>query len=108
MKAYFTLSTLLALFFSLTTSSYAFDDFTHTASFDNAATLTASALAATIAHNSYLFQPSAETAIGGNQVINAANNNSGVVGIVQNNAPGSIVQQSINVHIGTLNNGATP
>lgn len=70
--------------------------------FDSAKAATFTELNASVASSTYNFLPDTVANIGGNNVSGAGAGMTGVLGIVQNNAPGAIVQQSLNVTIGQM------
>lgn len=72
------------------------------AGFESAQQVSFTELSATVASNTYSYMPEPSALIGGNTISHVGNGMTGVLSIVQNNAPGAVVQQSVTVTIGQL------
>ena len=92
----------IGLFVAINTvSAYAADTFARNdVTFSNNEMVSASTLAATVAHNTLHFAVNDRVPYVGNNIDNEAFRNSiGINAIVQNTAPGANVQQSVNVQL---------
>lgn len=74
----------------------------NTASFNNIGTLNVSTLASVVANNALTWQVPQMGEAAGNRIENIGNGGFGVISVIQNNAPGAVVQQSVTVTIGSM------